>query len=190
MSNYINHRLPMGRLSPFVSFDAATGVNFWRDPMWGQRPSIFIRSTTLHLMVRDLSINMNSPLEFWTDKTMITNLILQNPTFDNFRFLSLNKRERQFTYMAISELSIQFSKMRIDHNSAIITISVNNQIRHNLDTYHTNNSHLIQKLHHQNKISNNMQKKLKIANIIFGIKDTMTDFMFKELMDTLNEITN
>ena len=92
--------------------------------------------------------------------------------------------------MAISELSIPFSKMRIDHNSAIITISVNNQIRHNLDTYHTNNSHLIQKLHHQNKISNNMQKKLKIANIIFDIKDTMTDFMFKELMDTLNEITN
>ncbi len=190
MSNYINHRLPMGRRIPFVSFDAATGVNFWHDPMWGQRPTIFIRSATLHLTVSDLSINMNSPLEFWTDKTIITNLILQNPTFDNFRFLSLNKRERQITYMTISELSIPFSKIRIDHNSAIITISVNNQIRHNLDTYHTNNSHIIQKLHHQNNISNNMKKKLHIADLLFDIKDTMKDSMFKELMDTLNEITN
>ncbi len=153
-------------------------------------PVMSIRSATLHLTVSDLSINMNSPLEFWTDKTIITNLILQNPTFDNFRFLSLNKRERHFTYIAISELSIPFSKIRIDENSAIITISVNNQIRHNLDTYHTNNSHIIQKLHHQNNISKNMQKKLRIADLLFDIKDTMKDSMFKELMDTLNEITN
>ena len=153
-------------------------------------PVLSIRSATLHLIVPDLSINMNSPLEFWTDKTIITNLILQNQTFDNFRFLSLNKRERHHMYMTISELSIPFSKIRIDENSAIITISVNNQIRHNLDTYHTNNSHIIQKLHHQNNISNNMQKKLKIANIIFDIKDNMKDSMFKELMDALHEITN
>ena len=79
---------------------------------FGRTPVMSIRSATLHLIVPDLSINMNSPLEFWTDKTIITNLILQYQTFDNFRFLSLNKRERQIMYMVISELSIPFSKIR------------------------------------------------------------------------------
>jgi len=167
-----------------------THDNFWRDTMWGQLPTLSIRSATLHILVLDLNINMHNRLEFWTDKTIITNLILQYPTFDNFRFLSLNKRERQIMYIAVTELSIPFSKIRIDENSAIITISVNNQIRHNLDTYHTNNSYIIHKLHNQKNISKNMQKKLRIADLLFDIKDTMKDSMFKELMDTLNEITN
>ena len=151
-----------------------------------------IHSATLTSVASDYNLLTQQRVrqEYFSDKTIILELIKNFPEFDKFEFLALTKRDRRMMYIALNELSLPFSKIRIDHNSAIITISVNNQIRHNLDTYHTNNSHLIQKLHHQNNISNNMQKKLHIADLLFDIKDTMKDSMFKELMDTLNEITN
>ena len=155
-------------------------------------PVMSIRSATLTSVASDYNILTQQRVrqEYFPDKIIILELIKNFPEFDKFEFLALTKRDRRMMYIAMNELSIPFSKIRIDHNSAIITISVNNQIRHNLDTYHTNNSHIIQKLHHQNNISNNMKKKLHIADLLFDIKDTMIDSMFKELMETLNEITN
>ncbi len=151
-----------------------------------------IHSATLTSVASDYNLLTQQRMrqEYFSDKTIILELIKNFPEFDKFEFLALTKRDRRMMYIAMNELSIPFSKIRIDENFAIISIVVNNQIRHNLDTYHTNNIYLIHQNKIKNNISNNMQKKLHIADMLFDIKDTMTDFMFKELMETLNEITN
>ena len=155
-------------------------------------PVMSIRSATLTSVAYDYNLLTQQRVrqEYFSDKTIILELIKNFPEFDKFEFLALTKRDRWMMYIAINELSIPFSKIRIDENFAIISIVVNNQIRHNLDIYHTNNLYLIHKYKNENKISNNMQKKLLISNIIFDIKDNMKDSMFKELMDALHEITN
>ena len=151
-----------------------------------------IHSATLTSVASDYNLLTQQRVrqEYFSDKTIILELIKNFPEFDKFEFLALTKRDRRMMYIAMNELSIPFSKIRIDENFAIISIFVNNQIRHNLDIYHTNNLYLIHKYKNENKISNNMQKKLLISNIIFDIKDNMKDSMFKELMDALHEITN
>tara|TARA_B110001450_G_scaffold237930_1_gene244577 strand:- start:1946 stop:2446 length:501 start_codon:yes stop_codon:yes gene_type:complete len=151
-----------------------------------------IHSATLTSVASDYNLLTQQRVrqEYFSDKTIILELIKNFPEFEKFEFLALTKRDRRMMYIAMNELSIPFSKIRIDENFAIIGIVVNNHIRHNLDIYHTNNLYLIHKYKNENKISNNMQKKLLIADIIFDIKDTMKDSMFKELMETLNEITN
>jgi len=155
-------------------------------------PTLNIHSPTFESLVSEhsLLIEERQNLEYWTDKSAIVELIQRYPNYDKFEFLSLTKRDRRMMYIALNELSIPYSKIRIDENFAIISFVVTNVIRHNLHTYHTNSPYLIQKLHNQNNISNNMQKKLHIANLLFDIKDTMKDSMFKELMDTLHEITD
>ena len=159
---------------------------------FGRTPVMSIRSATLTFVASDYNLLTQQRVrqEYFSDKTIILELIKNFTEFDKFEFLSLTKRERQIMYITLNELSIPFSKIRIDENFAIITISVNNQIRHNLNLYNTNNLYIIDKYKNENNISNNMQKKLHIADLLFDIKDTMTDFMFKELMDTLNQITN
>jgi hypothetical protein len=151
-----------------------------------------IRSATLYSVASDYNLLTQQRVrqEYFSDKTIILELIKNFPEFDKFEFLALTKRDRRMMYIAMNELSIPFSKIRIDENFAIISIVINNVIRLNIDMYDTNNPYLIQKYKNQINISNNMQKKLHIADIIFDIKDTMKDSMFKELMDTLNEITN
>ena len=151
-----------------------------------------IHSATLTSVASDYNLLTQQRVrqEYFSDKTIILELIKNFPEFDKFEFLALTKRDRRMMYIAMNELSIPFSKIRIDENFAIISIVVNNYIRHNLDTYHTNNIFIIQKYKNENNISNNMKKKLRIADLLFDIKDTMKDSMFKELMETLNEITN
>ena len=155
-------------------------------------PTLTIRSATIDSFVSDynLLIEQRRNSEYWTDKSAILELIQHYPNIEKFEFLSLTKRDRRMMYIAMSELCLPFSKIRIDENFAIISIVVHNEIRHNLYTYHTNNLYLIQKYKNQYIIPNNMQKKLRIADLLFDIKDTMKDSMFKELMDTLHEITN
>ncbi len=155
-------------------------------------PVMSIRSATLYSVASDYNLLTQQRVrqEYFPDKIIILELIKNFPEFDKFEFLALTKRDRRMMYIAMNELSIPFSKIRIDENFAIISIVINNVIRLNIDMYDTNNPYLIQKYKNQINISNNMQKKLHIADIIFDIKDTMKDSMFKELMDTLNEITN
>lgn len=159
---------------------------------FGRTMVMSIHSTTLTSTASDYNLLTQQRMrqEYFSDKTIILELIKNFPEFDKFEFLALTKRDRRMMYIALNELSLPFSKIRIDENFAIISIIVNNYLRHNLDLYNTNNLFLINKYKNENKISNNMQKKLYIADILFDIKDTMKDSIFKELMDTLNEITN
>ena len=151
-----------------------------------------IHSVTLTSVASDYNLLTRQRFrqEYFSDKTIILELIKNFPGFDKFEFLAMHHTSRRIMYIAMNELYIPYSKIRIDEDFAIITISVNNQIRHNLDTYHTNNIYLIHQNKIKNNISNNMKKKLHIADLLFDIKDTMKDSMFKELMETLNEITN
>ena len=123
-------------------------------------------------------------------KIIILRLFQKYPNIEKFEFLSLTKNERNRMYIILNELSIPYTKIRIDQNVAIINIYIYNVTRYNLNTYRTNNSYSIQKYKEQNNITNNMKKKLRIADIVFDIKDIITDSMFKELMDTLSEITD
>jgi hypothetical protein len=155
-------------------------------------PTLTIRSATLNSVASDYNLLTQQRMrqEYFSDKTILLELIKNFPEIDKFEFLSLTIRERQAMYFAMSELSIPFSKIRIDENFAIISIFVNEVSRHNLNTYHTNNLSLVLKYKNQTNISNNMKKKLRIADILFDIKENLKDSTFKELMDTLNEITN
>ena len=151
-----------------------------------------IHSATLSDIVSDFNLltQERARQEYFSDRTIILELINNFSDIPKIEFLSLTKRDRRMMYIALHELSLPFSKIRIDQNFAIISILLDHQIRHNLNTYHTNNQFLIQKYKNQAIVPNNMQKKLRIADLLFDIKDNMKDSMFKELMDTLNEITN
>ena len=134
---------------------------------------------------------------FWSndenisDIEIIKQLITLYPNTERFEFLNLVKHARSRLYKAISEMRLPFEKHRVDNENAIIflkmtTTSTNNIIRHG-----TNNLLLINNINSKNKKNNtNMDKKKLIADIIFDIKDTMTDNMFKELMETLNLISD
>ena len=151
-----------------------------------------IHSATLSDIVSDFNLltQERARQEYFSDRTIILELIKNFSDIPKIEFMSLTKRDRRMMYIALHELSLPYSKLRIDDNFAVISILLDDQIRYNLDTYHTNNQHLIQKYQNQYIIPNNMQKKLRIADLLFEIKDTMKDSMFKELMDTLHEITN
>ena len=150
-----------------------------------------IHSATLSDIVSDFNLlTQEHARQYFSDRTIILELINNFSDIPKIEFLSLTKRDRRMMYIALHELSLPFSKIRIDQNFAIISILLDHQIRHNLNTYHTNNQFLIQKYKNQAIVPNNMQKKLRIADLLFDIKDNMKDSMFKELMDTLNEITN
>ena len=111
-------------------------------------PVMSIRSATLTSVASDYNLLTQQRVrqEYFSDKTIILELIKNFPEFDKFEFLALTKRDRRMMYIAMNELSIPFSKIRIDENFAIISIVVNNHIRHNLDLYHTNNLFLIPNL--------------------------------------------
>ena len=127
-----------------------------------------------------------------SDVEIIKKLITLYPNTQSFEFVNLAKYERSRLYKAISQMCLPFLKYRVNNQRVIIFLKMTTASTNNIIRYGTNNNFIINNLNktNNNNISNNMQKKLKIANIIFDIKDTMTDFMFKELMDTLNEITN
>lgn len=122
-----------------------------------------------------------------TYKDVIRSLILSYSE-DNFEFLAFERSQRHRLYIVLYELCIPYTKHRIDNNYAIITLNINNDVRNYVRSPNVNN--LAPLKNFKPIISNNMQKKLQLSDIIFDIKETLTDSMFKKIMDTLAEITD
>ena len=122
------------------------------------------------------------------DVEIIKKLITLYPNTESFEFLNLVQYERSRLYKAISQMCLPFEKYRVNNQRAIIFLKMTTASTNNIIRYGTNNNFIINNLNKTN--NNNMNKKKLIADIIFDIKDTMTDSMFKEILDTLQSISD
>lgn len=118
-------------------------------------------------------------------KVILKRLIIDYNTIETFEFLALTRYERHDMYVALYELHIPYHKRRIDENFAVITLTINNDIRSNIIEYN-----LFQNQKIKNNSSNNLKQKLIISDIIYDIKDNITDAVFLQLMNTLSKITD
>lgn len=99
-------------------------------------------------------------------------------TVDKFYFVNLSIGERHKFYKIINQLNIPYTKIRLfgsTNNVVHISLLINFYLRHNNNNY---------------VISNNINLKFILSDIIFYIKDNITDNTFKILMETLSKITN
>lgn len=151
-------------------------------------PSIAIHSTNFTDILREFQLVYNGTYsDGITNKDIIRSLILFYSGINNFEFLAFDRSQRHLMYIILYELYIPYTKDRIDSNYVIITLNINNDVRNYIRTPNQQNL-LLRKNFLKPKLSNNMQKKLEISDIIFDIKETLTDNMFKTIMDTLSEI--
>ncbi len=185
-----------------------------------------INSATFAQIVRDHDLfpenrspNAVLPINI-SDRDVIRALIMKYPSNTLFKIVNFERFYRYRLYIAINELSIPYTKDRINNNYAIVNLTINNITRYNI----TNNIHNFitseygvhfsyDANNHAVRLSNNrfsqstfadtdtefmiedayitslnMQKKIQLSDIIFDIKDNLTDYVYKQIMDTLSQI--
>ena len=71
---------------------------------FGRTPVMSIRSATLTFVASDYNLLTQQRVrqEYFSDKTIILELIKNFTEFDKFEFLSLTKRERQIMYITLN----------------------------------------------------------------------------------------
>ena len=138
-------------------------------------------------------------------KDEISDILLVHSDKTTFNFNEFERQERSLIYKALAELNLPFTKnygRSPEINHGVISIQVN--ILPNTNRFATRN---VQGATNTGSYSRtlpvvpftptpprtlaappNMEHKLKLSDYIFDIKDTMTDTMFKDMMDTLAKI--
>tara|TARA_Y100000389_G_C17328026_1_gene446563 strand:- start:381 stop:881 length:501 start_codon:yes stop_codon:yes gene_type:complete len=160
--------------------------------------TLSISSATFDSIVYDYNLFNEVPRSRWQHlniNVILKRLILDYSTITKFEFLNLTIYQRRLMYIALYELGISYNKRRIDRNFAVIIIIINNNIRNNIiqsNPFQSNpfQSNLVENNKDQDNNSNNMRQKLIISDIIYDIKDNITDAVFLQLMNTLYKITD
>ena len=140
--------------------------------------TLSISSATFDSIVYDYNLFNEVPRSRWQHlniNVILKRLILDYSTITKFEFLNLTIYQRRLMYIALYELGISYYKRRIDTNFAVIIIIINNNIRNNLIQSNPFQSNLVENNKDQDNNSNNMRQKLIISEIIYDIKDNITD---------------
>lgn len=162
--------------------------------------TMLIIDTTNFRSLHDMYFGIHIPDELWEQtmtsipymKSIIVNIITHNPDICTFMFYDFNILQRNILYRTFFELSLPSIAVTslVIPNSLFIRIDLNHNLRQHIYNYATNTANY---LTHTNIIDNNnfnLKHKLKLANLLFDIKHQMSDALFKDIMDTLNLISN
>ncbi len=91
--------------------------------------------------------------------------------------------QRHVLYITLTELSLNFTKMVSDNDSSDVHIKV--YISPSIRSRFTRlNKPTVVPLTH------NLQQKILLSDLIFDVKDKLTDNMFKDIMEALQQIDN
>lgn len=115
-------------------------------------------------------------------KNTIINIICASD-LNFFMFSNFITYQRHVLYITLTELSLNFTKMVSDNDSSDVHIKV--YISPSIRSRFTRlNKPTVVPLTH------NLQQKILLSDLIFDVKDKLSDNMFKDIMEALQQIDN
>ncbi len=136
------------------------------------------------------TININSFQFLDNTRNYIFSIIVNNPYKNIFNFQNFNREQRQLLYNALQELHINYTNQYSFFGYVTnVQIIVNEHVRLRLFTF-DNRAVYAGKTYSYIKLirNNNMKHKLKLSDLIYDIKDSINDTVYKDFMETIAKI--